>query len=59
MVTFHGVTADVAQSVGVIAFGTIMGHGLCTAGAVIGGRLISTKISVKHSELRTRRETNG
>lgn len=34
-----------------IAFGTIIGHGLCTAGAVLGGRYLSTKISVKHSTL--------
>ena len=39
------------QSVPVIAFGTILGHGLCTCGAVIGGRYISKWISVKHSEL--------
>ena len=37
------------QSVPVIAFGTIIGHGICTLGAVMGGRLLSTKISVKHS----------
>lgn len=42
-------SADRAQTVGVIAFGTIIGHGLCTAGAVMGGRYISTMISVKHS----------
>ncbi|OCF40521.1 vacuolar protein [Kwoniella heveanensis CBS 569] len=40
-----------AHSVPVIAFGTILGHGLCTAGAVIGGRYLSTKISVKHISL--------
>ncbi|WRT68228.1 uncharacterized protein IL334_005204 [Kwoniella shivajii] len=40
-----------AHSVAVIAFGTILGHGLCTAGAVIGGRYLSTKISVKHISL--------
>ena len=33
-----------------MAFGTIVGHAVCTAGAVIGGRLLSTKISVRHSE---------
>ena len=38
-----------AHSVPVIAFGTIVGHGLCTFGAVMGGRYLSTKISVKHS----------
>lgn len=37
------------QNLYVIAFGTIIGHGLCTAGAVIGGRWLSTKISVKYS----------
>ena len=41
--------ADI-QSVPVIAFGTILGHGVCTFGAVMGGRYLSTKISVKHSE---------
>lgn len=40
------------QSIPVIAFGTILGHGVCTAGAVMGGRWLSTKISVKHSEPR-------
>ncbi|KAK8854929.1 hypothetical protein IAR55_003668 [Kwoniella newhampshirensis] len=40
-----------AHSVPVIAFGTILGHGLCTAGAVMGGRYLSTKISVKHISL--------
>ncbi|CAD6572627.1 MAG: hypothetical protein TREMPRED_000588 [Tremellales sp. Tagirdzhanova-0007] len=34
----------------VIAFGVILGHGLCTAAAVMGGRYLSTKISVKHCE---------
>lgn len=40
----------VLQNLYVIAFGTILGHGLCTAGAVIGGRWLSTKISVRYSE---------
>ncbi|OCF57347.1 vacuolar protein [Kwoniella mangroviensis CBS 10435] len=40
-----------AHSVPVIAFGTILGHGVCTAGAVVGGRYLSTKISVKHISL--------
>ncbi|WWC63129.1 uncharacterized protein I303_105729 [Kwoniella dejecticola CBS 10117] len=40
-----------AHSVPVIAFGTILGHGVCTAGAVMGGRYLSTKISVKHISL--------
>lgn len=38
-----------SQSVAVIAFGTIVGHSICTCGAVLGGRYLSTKISVKHS----------
>ncbi|KAI9637271.1 uncharacterized protein MKK02DRAFT_36329 [Dioszegia hungarica] len=40
-----------AHSIPVIAFGTILGHGLCTFGAVMGGRYLSTKISVKHISL--------
>ncbi|WVN88612.1 uncharacterized protein L203_103823 [Cryptococcus depauperatus CBS 7841] len=40
-----------AHSVAVIAFGTILGHGICTCGAVLGGRYLSTKISVKHISL--------
>ncbi|OXB36615.1 hypothetical protein LQV05_005383 [Cryptococcus neoformans] len=40
-----------AHSVAVIAFGTIVGHGICTCGAVLGGRYLSTKISVKHISL--------
>ncbi|KAL7423486.1 GCR1-dependent translation factor 1 [Cryptotrichosporon argae] len=40
-----------AHSIPVIAFGTILGHGLCTCGAVLGGRYLSTKISVKHISL--------
>ncbi len=35
---------------GVVAFGTILGHGLCTFGAVMGGRWLSTFISVRHSK---------
>ena len=38
------------QNIFVIAFGVILGHGLCTAAAVMGGRYLSTKISVKHCE---------
>jgi putative Ca2+/H+ antiporter (TMEM165/GDT1 family) len=37
------------KSVYLVTIGTIVGHGLCTALAVLGGRYISTKISVKHS----------
>lgn len=44
-------SADFPQSIPVIAFGTILGHSLCTFLAVMGGRYLSTKISVKHSEL--------
>lgn len=40
------------QSVPVIAFGTILGHAVCTFGAVMGGRYLSTKISVKASQSR-------
>ncbi|GFZ49359.1 hypothetical protein JCM24511_07479 [Saitozyma sp. JCM 24511] len=40
-----------AHSIPVIAFGTILGHGVCTFGAVMGGRYLSTKISVKHISL--------
>ena len=36
------------QNVYVVSLGTIIGHGCCTALAVIGGRYVSTKISVKH-----------
>jgi len=37
-----------AHNVYIVTFGTIVGHTTCTALAVIGGRYISTKISVKH-----------
>ncbi|KAG6917997.1 hypothetical protein DXG01_017007 [Tephrocybe rancida] len=37
-----------AHNMYVVAFGTIVGHSACTALAVLGGRYISTKISVKH-----------
>jgi len=39
------------HNVYVIALGTIIGHGCCTALAVLGGRYLSTKISVKHVTL--------
>jgi hypothetical protein len=47
---FHVLVADVSppQSIWVVAFGTIVGHSLCTAAAVVGGRYIATKISAKH-----------
>ena len=32
----------------VVALGTVVGHSCCTALAVMGGRYVSTKISVKH-----------
>ncbi|KXN81238.1 GDT1-like protein C17G8.08c [Leucoagaricus sp. SymC.cos] len=37
-----------AHNVYLVTLGTILGHTFCTALAVIGGRYISTKISVKH-----------
>lgn len=40
-----------AHNVTLVAFGTIVGHGCCTALAVIGGRWISNKISVKRVTL--------
>ena len=38
------------QNVYVVAFGTVVGHACCTAVAVVGGRWLSTKISVKHGQ---------
>jgi hypothetical protein len=32
----------------IVALGTVIGHSCCTALAVVGGRYVSTKISVKH-----------
>ncbi|KAL4245331.1 GDT1 family protein [Abortiporus biennis] len=40
-----------AHNVYVVSLGTIIGHSCCTALAVIGGRYVSTKISVKHVTL--------
>jgi len=37
-----------AHSVYLVAVGTVVGHACCTAGAVIAGRYISTKIDVKY-----------
>ncbi|KAH9885599.1 UPF0016-domain-containing protein [Cubamyces lactineus] len=37
-----------ADNVYVVALGTVIGHSCCTALAVLGGRYVSTKISVKH-----------
>ncbi|KAG6872889.1 hypothetical protein C0995_005594 [Termitomyces sp. Mi166 len=39
-----------AHNMYLVAFGTIVGHSACTALAVLGGRYLSTKISVKHGE---------
>ncbi|CDO70291.1 hypothetical protein BN946_scf184603.g2 [Trametes cinnabarina] len=40
-----------ADNVYVVVLGTIVGHSCCTALAVLGGRYVSTKISVKHVTL--------
>jgi len=40
-----------AHNVYLVALGTVVGHACCTALAVIGGRWLSTKISVKHVTL--------
>ncbi|KAJ6618272.1 hypothetical protein B0H10DRAFT_1795741 [Mycena sp. CBHHK59/15] len=40
-----------AHNVYLVTAGTIVGHSCCTALAVIGGRYVSTKISVKHVTL--------
>ncbi|KAI5118340.1 hypothetical protein M0805_009143 [Coniferiporia weirii] len=40
-----------AHNVYVVSLGTIVGHTCCTALAVVGGRYVSTKISVKHVTL--------
>jgi putative Ca2+/H+ antiporter (TMEM165/GDT1 family) len=37
-----------AHNVYLVTLGTVVGHGCCTALAVVGGRYLSTKISVKH-----------
>jgi len=37
-----------AHNVYLVTLGTVVGHGCCTVLAVIGGRYLSTKISVKH-----------
>jgi putative Ca2+/H+ antiporter (TMEM165/GDT1 family) len=36
------------QNVYVVTIGTVVGHSCCTALAVLGGRWLSTKISIKH-----------
>lgn len=35
------------QNVYYVTAGVVIGHGMCTAGAVIGGRMLASKISVK------------
>jgi len=40
-----------AHNVYIVALGTIIGHTVCTAIAVIAGRYVSTKISAKHVTL--------
>jgi len=40
-----------AHNIYVVTLGTVVGHSCCTALAVVGGRYISTKISVKHVTL--------
>jgi putative Ca2+/H+ antiporter (TMEM165/GDT1 family) len=39
------------QSMFLVAVGTVVGHACCTALAVVGGRWVSTKISIKRGEL--------
>lgn len=36
-----------SQDISVVAIGTILGHFICTGIAVLGGRLLATKISVR------------
>jgi len=36
------------HNVYLVTLGTVIGHGACTSLAVLGGRYLSTKISVKH-----------
>ncbi|KEI39556.1 uncharacterized protein L969DRAFT_87508 [Mixia osmundae IAM 14324] len=40
-----------AHNVGIVSLGTIIGHSICTAVAVLGGRWIANRISVKHVTL--------
>jgi len=39
------------HNVYLVSLGTVIGHGACTSLAVLGGRYLSTKISVKHVTL--------
>ncbi|KZO92071.1 UPF0016-domain-containing protein [Calocera viscosa TUFC12733] len=45
------VALGAAHNVYLVTVGTVIGHSACTALAVLGGRYISTKISVKHITL--------
>ncbi|PWN34281.1 UPF0016-domain-containing protein, partial [Meira miltonrushii] len=40
-----------AHNIALVSFGTIAGHAICTGLAVMGGRWIATRISVKHVTL--------
>lgn len=40
-----------AHNVYIVTLGTVVGHSICTAVAVLGGRWISTQISIKHVTL--------
>ncbi|KAH8834340.1 hypothetical protein DL96DRAFT_1551138 [Flagelloscypha sp. PMI_526] len=40
-----------AHNVYIVTLGTVMGHSICTGVAVIAGRYVATKISVKHVTL--------
>ncbi|GAA5890584.1 hypothetical protein JCM8208_004923 [Rhodotorula glutinis] len=40
-----------AHNVWIVTFGTTLGHSVCTGGAVLGGRWISQRISLKHITL--------
>lgn len=44
-------TLSLPQNVWIVTIGTIFGHLCCTAAAVMGGRWLATKISVKHVTL--------
>jgi putative Ca2+/H+ antiporter (TMEM165/GDT1 family) len=46
-VSFANVTLPL-QNVYIVTLGTVVGHSICTAVAVLGGRWISTQISIKH-----------
>jgi len=44
-----GPPLTLSQNVWIVTFGTTLGHSVCTGGAVLGGRWISQRISLKHS----------